>query len=81
MQRPPTPVIIELAEPATEEITVADILIGAVSFTGVLVLVAAVLAVLFAVGLIGLRRLRPQNPLNGDRANRTSLGLNLPPGS
>lgn len=79
MQQPLTPVIIELAEPATEEITVADILIGAVSFTGVLVLVAVALAVLFAGGLIGLRRLRPENPLNGD-TNRTSLGLNLPPG-
>ena len=82
MQEPITPVIIELAEPATEEITVADILIGALSFTGVLVLIAAALAVLFAGGLIGLRRLRPENPLNGERANRrTTLNLNLPPGS
>ncbi len=79
MQQPLTPVIIELAEPATEEITVADILIGAFTFTGVLILVAAALAVLFAGGLIGLRRLRPENPLNGDNANRTSLGLNAPP--
>ena len=81
MQEPLTPVIIELAEPATEEITVADILIGALSFTGVLLLVAVALAVLFAGGLIGLRRLRPANAINGETANQTSLGLHLPPGS
>ncbi len=81
MQEPITPVIIELAEPATEEITVADILIGAFSFTGVLLLVAVALAVLFAGGLIGLRRLRPANAINGETANQTSLGLHLPPGS
>ena len=81
MQEPITPVIIELAEPATEEITVADILIGALSFTGILLLVAVALAVLFAGGLIGLRRLRPTNAFNGETANQTSLGLHLPPGS
>ena len=81
MQEPLTPVIIELAEPATEEITVADILIGAFSFTGALLLVAVVLAVLFAGGLIGLRRLRPANGVNGETAGQTTLGLHGPPGS
>ena len=80
MQQPLTPLIVELTEPATEEITVADVVVGAFSFTGVLILVAAALAVLFAGGLIGLRRLRPANPLNGDSANQTSLRLHVPPG-
>ena len=79
MQEPITPVIIELAEPATEEITVADILVGAFTFAGALLLIAVALAVLFAGGLIGLRRLRPANALNGETANQTSLGLHLPP--
>ncbi len=79
MQQPLTPVIIELAEPATEEITVADILIGAFSFAGVLLVVAAALALLVAGGLIGLRRLRPENSFNGAGANRTGLGLHPPP--
>ena len=81
MQEPLTPVIIELAEPATEEITVADILIGAFSFTGALLLVAVILAVLFAGGLIGIRRLRPANAINGEAAGQTTLGLHGPPGS
>ena len=80
MQQPVTPLIVELTEPATEEITVADVLVGAVSFTGVLILVALALAVLFAGSLIGLRRLRPENALNGESASRTSLGLHAPPG-
>ena len=81
MQEPLTPVIIELAEPATEQITVADILIGAFSFTGALLLVAVVLAVLFACGLIGLRRLRSANAIDGETTGQTTLGLHGPPGS
>lgn len=78
MQQPITPLIVELTEPATEEITVADVLMGAFSVTGVLILVAVGLAVLFAGALIGLRRVRPENPLNGDDTTRTRLGLHLP---
>ena len=78
MQQPITPLIVELTEPATEEITVADVLMGAFSVTGVLVLVAVGLAVLFAGALIGLRRVRPENPLNGDDTTLTRLGLHLP---
>ena len=48
-----TPVIIELGEAAaaaTEEITVADVLVGAFSFTGVIIVVAVMLALAFAGG-------------------------------
>ena len=81
MQQPVTPLIVDLTAPATEEITVADVLVGALSFTGVIVLVALVLALLFAGSLVTLRRLRPANSLNGDSASQTSLGLHLPPES
>ncbi len=80
MQQPVTPLIVQLTEPATEEITVADVLVGVFSFTGVLILVAVVLAVLLAGSLIGLRWFRPANSLNGDSAGGTSLGLHAPPG-
>ena len=79
MQQPPlTPLIIELTDPVTEEITVADVLVGALNFSGVIVLGAVVLALLLAGALIGLRRLSPSNPLNGDETNRTRLNLHLP---
>ena len=35
-QQPLTPLIIELAEPATEEISVADVLVGALNFSGLI---------------------------------------------
>ena len=77
-QQPITPLIIELAEPMTEEITVADVLVGALNFSGLIVLGAVLVALLVAGALIGLRRLSPSNPLNGDETNRTRLDLHLP---
>ena len=77
-QSPLTPVIIELADPATEQITATDVLVGALNFTAVTVLGTVVLALLLAGALIGLRRLSPSNPLNGDETNRTRLDLHLP---
>ena len=77
-QSPLTPVIIDLADPATEQITATDVLVGALNFTAVTVLGTVVLALLLAGALIGLRRLSPSNPLNGDEANRARLDLHLP---
>ena len=50
--QPVTPFILELTDPATEEITVSDVLVGAFSFVGTVALAAAALALLFAVALI-----------------------------
>ena len=77
-QQPITPLIVELTPPATEQITVGDLLAGALGFSGWIALVGVVLALLFAGALIGLRRLRPSNSLNGDATIRTSMGLHLP---
>ena len=76
-----TPAIIELGEAAaaaTEEITVADVLVGAFSFTGVIIVVAVMLAFAFAGGLIWFRKLNPTNSLNGEESARTRLALNQP---
>ena len=70
--------IIDLADPATEQITATDVLVGALNFTAVTVLGTVVLALLLAGALIGLRRLSPSNPLNGDETNRARLDLHLP---
>ena len=78
LQQPITPVIIDLAEPATERITAGDVLVGALGFAGGIAILAVVLAVLFAAGLVWLRRLSPSNSLNGDETDRTRLGLHLP---
>ena len=80
-QESATPLIIDLGEAAaaaTEEITVADVLVGAFSFTGVIIVVAVTLAFAFAGGLIWLRKLNPTNSLNGEETARTRLALNQP---
>ena len=81
-QDPASPVIIDVGEAAaaaaTEEITAADVLVGAFSFTGVIIVVAIVLAVVFAGGLIWLRKLNPTNSLNGEETEPTRLGLHQP---
>ncbi len=72
------PLIVELADPTTEvteATTVGDVLVGVFSFTGGMILVAAVLALLFAGVLIGLRRRSASNPLSGDETSLTGLGL------
>ena len=80
LQQPITPLIVEIAEPATEEISVGDLLVGVLGLTGWMLLGAVALALVFAGALIGLRRFSPSNPLNGDETNRTRLGLHLPSG-
>ncbi|MEO2196328.1 MAG: hypothetical protein ABGY72_09595 [bacterium] len=76
LQEPLSPIIIEVASapPATEEITVMDVLTGAFGFIGVIAGVAIVLAVLFAGGLILLRHRRASSP-EGAEPSATTLHL------
>ena len=79
LQEPITPLIVELTESATtEQISVTDVLMGAVSFAGVLMLVGVVLAVVFAGTLIALRRRRNRNSRADDDMPGTRLGLHQP---
>ena len=77
-QEPITPLIIELTESATEQITVSDVLMGAASFAGVLMLVGVALALVFAGALIALRRRRSETSQAGDDTPGSGLGLHLP---
>ena len=52
------PIIVKVVQPPIESTTVADVLIGAIGLTGVLILVAALLGVLFGGLLIGVKLLR-----------------------
>jgi hypothetical protein len=76
LQQPLTPIIIEVAsQPATEEISIADVLVGVFGFIGAITGVAVVLGVLFAGGLILLKHRRSSDPLKGSDSGATSLGL------
>ena len=78
LQPPLTPLIIELVEPVTEEISVADVLVSALSLAGWVILGAVVLALVFAGTLIILRRRSGSDALPGGESSATRLNLHLP---
>ena len=53
-----TPIIVHVIQPQTQSTTLADVLIGAIGLTGLLVLVAIVLGGAFGGILIGIKVLR-----------------------
>ena len=52
------PIIVKVVQQPIESTTVADVLIGAIGLTGMLVLVAALLGGMFGALLIGVKLLR-----------------------
>lgn len=52
------PIVVRVVEPAAESTTVADVLIGALGLTGVLLLVAAICGAALGGILIGVKLLR-----------------------
>ena len=52
------PVMVRVIQPAIEETSVADVLIGSIGLTGVLILVAVLLGALLGGVLIGIKKLR-----------------------
>ncbi len=78
LQQPITPLIIELTEPVTEEISVIDVLGSALGLAGWLILCAVALALLFAGALIALRRSSSSRGLNKGETSGTRLDLHLP---
>jgi len=67
------PIVIRVVQPPVESTTVADVLIGAVGLTGMLILVAALLGGLFGAFLIGVKLLRRR--LNLDSAESDIIHL------
>ena len=68
--------MIEVAsQAATEEISIADVLVGVFGFIGAITGVAVVLGVLFAGGLILLRHRRSSDPVKGSDSGAPGLGL------
>ena len=52
------PIVVRVVQQPIESTTVADVLVGAIGLTGMLVLVAALLGGLFGAVLIGVKLLR-----------------------
>jgi hypothetical protein len=64
------PIIVHVVQQPVQSTTVADVLLGAIGLTGVLVLAALLLGALLGGALIGLKarrnRLNPDGPLDSD---------------
>lgn len=52
------PIVVRVVEPPVESTTIADVLVGALGLTGVLLLAALVLGGILGAVLIGVKRLR-----------------------
>lgn len=59
-----SPVMVRVVEQPTESTTVADVLIGAIGLTGVLILAAVLLGALFGSILIGVKKYREKHNLD-----------------
>jgi hypothetical protein len=57
------PVMVRVIQPTVDETSVADVLIGSIGLTGVLVLVAVVLGALLGGALIAIKHLRSRYDL------------------
>ena len=57
------PVMVRVIEPQVESTSVADVLIGAIGLTGVLILVAVLLGAALGALLIGVKKLRARYDL------------------
>jgi len=74
-----TPFIVRVVEPPTKETTVADVLLGAVGLTGLILVSALLFGLLLGGVLVAMHRWRPSNRLNGQSAEEVSLRLNSLP--
>lgn len=64
MQQPAQPIVVQVVEqPVAESTTAADILIGSIGLTGVLLLIAVCLGGVLGAILIGIKRLRARYDL------------------
>jgi len=64
-QQQPSPIFIQVAQQPVESTTVADVLLGAIGLTGLLVLIAVVLGGLLGWVLIKVKHLRARRRLDG----------------
>jgi hypothetical protein len=74
------PVMARVVEPAAESTTVADVLIGALGLTGVMLLAALLLGAILGGLLIGMKKLRARynlEPVSDIDALRVTPGLPL----
>jgi hypothetical protein len=72
---PSSPILVRVVGPASDELTLADVIIGALGLTGAITLGALILGVILGGLFILYRRRNPHNHFNGESSDELSLHL------
>ena len=72
---PSSPILVRVVGPATDELTLGDVIIGALGLTGAITLGALILGVILGALFILYRRRHPHNHFNGESSDELSLHL------
>lgn len=78
MQQPP-PIMVQVVEKPVEGTTVADVLLGAIGLTGVLVLLAILLGLALGAAIVLYKRYAERRRTDGPRAGADSDAIHISP--
>ena len=72
---PSSPILVRVVGPATDELSLGDVILGALGLTGAITLTAVVLGIILGGMFILYRRRHPHNHFNGETSDELSLKL------
>lgn len=70
-----SPILVRVVGPATDELTLGDVILGALGLTGAITVGALVLGIVLGGLFILYRRRHPHNRFNGESGDELSLKL------
>jgi hypothetical protein len=75
----PQPIMVTVADAPVDETTVADVLLGAMGLTGVLILAALVMGLVLGGLIIAYKRYRERGRTDGPKAGADSDAIHISP--
>lgn len=72
---PSSPILVRVVGPATDELSLGDVILGALGLTGAIALAAVALGLVLGGMFILYRRRHPHNHFNGETSDELSLKL------
>ena len=75
MAPPTSPILVRVIGPPSDEVTLGDVVLGALGLTGAITVAAIVLGIVLGVLFILYRRRHPHNHFNGETSDEMSLKL------
>ena len=75
MAPPTSPILVRVVGPATDELTLGDVVLNAMGLTGAITLGALLLGIVLGGLFILYRRRHPRNHFNGESSDELSMKL------